>query len=272
MKFQRFLMSFVLSALSLMVNAQQYKRIVSLAPSITKDIYYLHAQARLVGCTKYSVIARKENKTVVGSTVNVNVEKIVSLRPDLVLSTTITNPKYIELLRKFNIRVEVLKTPKSFNEICTQYTKIADLLGKKALAVQQVSAIKKELDKIKAKSSKDSVTNKVFFQIGANPLYAVTPNLFMNDYILFAHAVNVAGDLNNGLVSRETIVARNPGYIFIATMGIVGEQEKKIWEKFKDMNVVKNKKIFIIDSDLACIPTPQTFLKTMKIISTDLNH
>jgi iron complex transport system substrate-binding protein len=94
----------------------------------------------------------------------------------------------------------------------------------------------------------------------------------MNDYILFANAVNVAEDLTKGTVSRETVITRNPDYIFIVTMGIIGEKEKKIWESFKGLNAVKNNKIFIIDSDLACTPTPQTFLKTMKIISTYLDE
>jgi iron complex transport system substrate-binding protein len=271
MKFYKIILSFFLITWGVVLNAQQYSRVVSLAPSITKNIYYLNAQSSLVGCTSYCTIAKDDGKTVVASPVTVNIEKVIGLHPDLVIASTITNPEYIEMLKKFNIQVEVLTTPKSFEAICIQFVEMGKLLGKEESARTIVSSIKKELDEIKSKNSSRS-PKKIFIQIGAAPLYAVIPNTFMNDYILFANAVNVAEDLTKGTVSRETVITRNPDYIFIVTMGIIGEKEKKIWESFKGLNAVKNNKIFIIDSDLACTPTPQTFLKTMKIISTYLDE
>ena len=271
MRIHKFILLSLLIALSIALNAQQYSRVVSLAPSITKNIYYLNAQSSLVGCTSYCTIAKDDGKTVVASPVTVNIEKIVGVKPDLIIATTITNPEYIEILRKFNIRVEVFATPESFEEICKQFIDMGKLLGKKEKATQMASAIKQELDDIKFKRVKDSA-KKIFIQIGADPLYAVIPNTFMNDYIMFANATNVVQSLNTGTVSRETVITKNPDYIFIVTMGIVGEEEKKIWESFEDLNAVKNNKIFIIDSDLACTPTPQTFLTTMRIISNYLNR
>ncbi|MEX0983183.1 MAG: helical backbone metal receptor [Bacteroidales bacterium] len=271
MRLYKLLISLLLSAIGLAINAQQYTRVVSLAPSITKNIYYLNAQESLVGCTSYCTIAKNDNKTVVASPVTVNIEKIVGVKPDLVIASTITNPEYIEMLRKFNIRVEVFTTPKSFEGICKQFVDMGKLLGKEENANQIVSSIKQEIDAMKS-SGLNAPAKKIFIQIGADPLYAVIPNTFMNDYIVFANATNVAEGLNKGTVSRETIITQNPDYIFIVTMGIIGEEEKKVWESFKDLNAIKNNKIFIIDSDLACTPTPQTFLKTMKIISNYLNE
>jgi iron complex transport system substrate-binding protein len=271
MKFYKIILSFFLITWGVVLNAQQYSRVVSLAPSITKNIYYLNAQSSLVGCTSYCTIAKDDGKTVVASPVTVNIEKVIGLHPDLVIASTITNPEYIEMLKKFNIQVEVLTTPKSFEAICIQFVEMGKLLGKEESARTIVSSIKKEIKEIKSKNSNRS-PQKIFIQIGADPLYAVIPNTFMNDYILFSNAVNVAENLTKGTVSRETVITRNPDYIFIVTMGIIGEKEKKIWESFKGLNAVKNNKIFIIDSDLACTPTPQTFLKTMKIISTYLDE
>lgn len=254
-----------------MANAQQYSRVVSLAPSLTKNIYYLNAQSDLVACTSYCHKAKEDDKTVVASMVTVNVERIVGLKPDLVLATSITNPEYIEMLRKFNIRVEVFPTPNSFAGLCSQFVEMGKLLGKEQDAVQQVANIKKEIEELKLLAATSSVNKKVFIQIGADPLYAVIPSSFMNDYILFANATNVAENLARGALSREAVIARNPDYIFVVTMGIVGEEEKKVWESFDKLNAVKNNKIFIIDSDLACTPTPPTFLQTMRLISEYLN-
>lgn len=106
----------------------------------------------------------------------------------------------------------------------------------------------------------------MFIQIGANPLYSVYPGLFMNDYMEMSKSQNIAADLTTGSITREAVVLRNPDVIFVVTMGIVGDEEKRNWEKFKQVNAVKNKKIFIIDSDLACTPTPITFVKTLETI------
>ncbi len=271
MKNRIYMLSVILTATCIVLQGQQYRRVVSLAPSITKNLYYLNAQNYLVGCTSYCTLAKNENKTVVASPVTVNIEKVVGLNPDLVIASTITNPEYIEMLRKFNIRVEVFTTPKSFEGICTQFVDMGILLGKEENAKQIISSIKQEIDAIKSVGLNAS-PKKVFIQIGTDPLYAVIPNTFMNDYIVFANATNVAESLNKGTVSRETVISQNPDYIFIVTMGIVGDKEKKVWERFKDLNAVKKKKIFIIDSDLACTPTPQTFLETMKIITNHLNQ
>src|SRR5690554_3435355 len=130
-----------------MANAQQYSRVVSLAPSLTKNIYYLNAQSGLVARTSYCHKAKEDDKTVVASMVTVNVERIVGLKPDLVLATSITNPEYIEMLRKFNIRVEVFPTPNSFAGVCSQFVEMGKLLGKEQDAVQQVANIKKEIDR-----------------------------------------------------------------------------------------------------------------------------
>ncbi len=271
MSTRKIILSVILTVVCFVVQAQQFTRVVSLAPSITQNIYYLNAQKHLIGCTNSCILAKSDNKTIVASPVMVNIEKVVSVKPDLVIASTITNPEYIQMLRKFNIDVEVFATPKSFEDVCKQFVNMGKLLGKEENAIQIVSSIKQEIDAIKSECL-NVPAKKIFIQIGADPLYAVIPNTFMNDYIVFANAKNVAEDLNKGTVSREKIITQNPDYIFIVTMGIIGEVEKKVWESFKDLNAVKNKKIFIIDSDLACTPTPQTFLKTMKIILNHLNE
>ena len=88
----------------------------------------------------------------------------------------------------------------------------------------------------------------------------------MDDYITYAGAQNIAFDFTIGSITRESVLLRNPDVIFIVSMGIIGEEEKKNWEKVKELNASKNKKIFILDSDKACTPTPVTFVETLETI------
>jgi iron complex transport system substrate-binding protein len=195
----------------------------------------------------------------------VNVEKVVSMKPDLVLASSFTNVESIELLRKLGIRVEVLPTPRSFKGICEQFELLGELVGKPENArtiVQQSVARVEELKK--AAASRKS--QKVFCQIGAKPLFAVIPNTFMDDYIRFSGCVNIAANQTKGTITRENVISQNPDIILVVTMGMVGNQEKQVWESYKQINATRNHRIFIIDSDLACVPTPITFVRTLELI------
>ncbi|KAB2870730.1 MAG: ABC transporter substrate-binding protein [Bacteroidales bacterium] len=245
------------------VFGQTPTRIVSLAPSLTKNVYFLEQQHKLVGCTSYCDTAVANGKEVVASAVKVNIEKVVSLKPDLVITTTMTNPETLDMLKKFNIRVETFPTAKSFDEICKQTIRLGQIIGAESNAKRIVTQSETKIKSLASSTRKDK-SPSVFFQIGAKPLFTVIPGTFMNDYILLAGGKNVVTTTKTGTITREAVIASNPDVIFIVTMGIVGNEEKNVWESYSTLSAAKNKKIFIIDSNDACTPTPVTFVKTLE--------
>ena len=245
------------------VFGQTPTRIVSLAPSLTKNVYFLEQQHKLVGCTSYCDTAVANGKEVVASAVKVNIEKVVSLKPDLVITTTMTNPETLDMLKKFNIRVETFPTAKSFDEICKQTIRLGQIIGAESNAKRIVTQSETKIKSLASSTRKDK-SPSVFFQIGAKPLFTVIPGTFMNDYILLAGGKNVVTTTKTGTITREAVIASNPDVIFIVTMGIVGNEEKNVWESYSTLNAARNKKIFIIDSNDACTPTPVTFVKTLE--------
>ncbi len=246
---------------SITVFSQNIRRIISLAPSITENIYLLGAENKLVGCTSYCNIAISDGVEQVGSTVNVNIEKVFALQPDLVLTMLMTKPQDVETMRKLGIRVEVISTPKSFDEICEQTIFIGELIGEREQAKGVILKTKQAVDSLRQIFSGQTVQPKIFFQLGANPVFSVLDNTFMNDYILFCNGENIASGLTKGTVTRESVLAKNPDVIFIATMGGFGKKEQKIWQSYPSMKAVENDKVFLIDSETACSPTPVNFAK-----------
>jgi iron complex transport system substrate-binding protein len=89
----------------------------------------------------------------------------------------------------------------------------------------------------------------------------------MDDYIKFCGAENIAADLTNGIVGREFVVAKNPDYIFIVTMGVAGDYEKEQWSRFSRMNAARQNNIHILDSRIACEPTPENFINTLRLMA-----
>ena len=107
------------------------QRIVSLGPINTENIYLLGAEDRLVGNTSYCVrpdAARSKEK--IGSVMQVSIEKILSLKPDLILATGLTQPQQADKLRELGLRTEQFQQPASFAEICAQFRRIGELLAR----------------------------------------------------------------------------------------------------------------------------------------------
>ncbi|MFN3966608.1 MAG: ABC transporter substrate-binding protein [Endomicrobiia bacterium] len=266
-------MKFVIWSLILFVwffqaSAQQNypQRIISLGPAITKALYLLGVEDRLIANTIYCNIppeAKKKEK--IGTVMEINIEKIFALKPDLVLATTLINPKSKQKLKSLGINVITFPTPKNFNEICTQFLQLGKLVGKEKEARKIVESAKDKASSIK-KKVKDPNRPKVLIQVGTKPLWVAPRNSFLNDFIEFAGGINIGPSGKSGLCSREEILRRNPDVIIITTMGIVAEEEKKIWQKYKSINAVKNNRIYIIDSEKLCSPTPVSFVETLQEI------
>lgn len=240
--------------------SQQVKRIVSLAPSITENLYLIGAQDKLVGCTSYCTQAVVDGVQQVGSTIDFNIEKILMLKPDLVITMQLTKPQDVEAMRKLGINVKVFHTPKDFNEICTQNLEIARLTGNVPASEKAIAKAKRQVDSLK-NEMKYFPKQKVFFQLGANPLFAVLEHSFLNDYIIFSNAENIVKGIKTGIISRESVLSKNPDVIFIATMGGFGAEEKKVWESYKGLKAAETGSIFLIESETSCSPTPDNFAK-----------
>lgn len=241
-------------------------RIVSLAPSITKELESLNMTENIVGATSYCDISKKNKELIVGTATEVNIEKILLLNPDIVIALGLTKQTTINTLKNNGIAVHFIKKIQSFDDICNQAIELGKLVGKADLALSIVNRSRQKVDSMQSLIPSRHNKLKVFFQIGAKPIFTVIPNTFMNDYIIFSGCENLAADMKRGTITRESVLRRNPDVIFIVTMGIVCDEEVKTWESYTELNAVKRKKIFIIDSNIACTPTVLSFTETLEQI------
>ncbi len=247
-------------------NSSDKLRIVSLTPSITKELVDLGVKDRIVGATSYCDITANNKDLIIGSAIAVNMEKILLLKPDIVFASGLTKDKTIQNLRDNGITVYTLEKMNSYDAICDHFLKLAEYVDKKKEAVSMIKASKAKIENLVASIPKRSDSLHVFFQLGTKPIFTVIPNTFMNDYITFAKCKNIAEDMTKGTINREAVLNRNPDIIFIASMGIMGEKEKETWKQYPELKAAKNDKIFIIDANLAAIPTVPTFTESFEIM------
>lgn len=234
-------------------------RIVSLGPTVTKQLYLLDAGKYIVGDTTYCNFQEDaKNKTKIGNLVDANIEKIVELKPDIVFATELSNENQCRQLEQLGIKVILIRNPNSFNEMCNNLIKIGEIIGNKVKAEKLVYRSKNDTSKL-YDSVKSLPKVKVFVQIGSNPLFTVTQSSFINDFITLAGGENIVMTKGTGIYSREKVIEENPEVILISEMGVSSDSEKKEWEKFKSLSAVKNNRIYFIKSDELCSPNPVSF-------------
>jgi ABC-type Fe3+-hydroxamate transport system substrate-binding protein len=260
---KRYFILTILLVVQMIVQAQQAKRIVSLVPWVTKSLYLMGQQSRLVGCTSFCPVEASDHIPVVANAMSVNIEKTFTLKPDVVIASSLNKPETIDNLKKLGIKVVMQPYPQSFDEICTYFVQIGDLVGQGDKAREVVNQQRTRLAKLKA-SFPAGKNPKVLIQIGAKPLFCAVPNTFMEDFIRFSGGKNIAEELNLGSVTREYVLKQNPDVIFIVTMGIVAQEEKDTWLSYQSLSASKSKKIFILDADKTCSPTPILFVDALE--------
>ena len=242
-------------------------KIVSLGPAVTENLFLLGAGDNVVGDTIYCTRPlAANNREKIGNVATVDVEKILSLKPDLVIATPLTNPEQVTKMRNLGLRVEVARAPKSFKELSEQFMYLARLAGRDRYARKILDENLARVEKIKEKTE-HCVKQKVFIQLGTNPLFTATNESFIHDFIDFAGGINVAGDSRTGIYSREQVIKDNPQVILIVTMGIAGEREKENWLKYKTIDAIKLHRVYTIDSYEVCSPTPVSFVKALREIA-----
>lgn len=253
------------------IQASTALRIVSLAPSVSKELCYLGAEKNIVGATSYCNISKGNEDLIIGSAIDVNIEKIVLLKPSIVIATGLTKQNNIEALRNNGVKVHLMSEMHSFKDICNAFITLGKIVNKEQKARTIIGKAQHTIDSLRTSISGER-KKKVFFQIGAKPIYAVISNTFLDELITLANGENIACDMTYGTMTRESVINSNPDVIYVANMGIVGQGEKKIWESYNTLNAVRDNKVFIIDSGMACTPSVIAFTQTLNQMIKEIYH
>ena len=236
-------------------------RIVPLAPSLTEILYYLGLGDRVVGVTNFSYYPPEAlKKPKVGSYIDLNIEKIITLGPDLVIGTKDgNNPGIVDLLDQAKIPTFIVN-PRNVYEVIETIEIVGQLCGIGEKAHSLAQGLRTRLNNIKkgVESKKKPV---VFLQINLHPIMTVNRNTFHHDIITIAGGINMSADagINYPRISIEEVIRQKPEVMIISSMDRGGEFEKarQEWLKWTLIPAVKNKRVHLIDSDLIDRPSPR---------------
>ncbi|HEY5040096.1 MAG TPA: helical backbone metal receptor [bacterium] len=242
------------------------RRVISMAPNLTQIVYDIGAQDLLVGVTdfcKFPPAARSKEK--IGGWINPNYEKILSLKPDLVLALKF-HGKSVDNLKKLKVPVLVLDC-ETVQDVLDAYDVLGKRLGHELDAARGKARLEKRLAKVK-KESRGRKPVSVLFVADRNPgaleqIYGVGPKNFVNELIGWAGGVNILADASvpYPLVSKEQLIQRNPEVIVNALSEAhlkPGDLPKEIaaWNALPTLRAVKNHHVYCFTNEDFLIPGP----------------
>lgn len=245
-------------------------RIVSLAPYVTEALILLGAEENLVAVTNFCQEKFNLDKEVIGDSLNINIEKVLFLKPDIIFITAMNKMEQVGKLKRFGIGIKYYPYANNFKDSCRNFLELAKLVGKERRAIKIIEKVSAKLEGLKLvlKSEEDFT---VFIQVGYSPLITAGSNCYLNEIIRLAKGKNVAENYGQGFfrISREKVIESDPEAILILTM-----EEKEYqydWRKFKYLRAVRENKIYTLDSDIFSRPNPASFVKAVYLLSKILH-
>ncbi len=223
-------------------------RIVTLAPNLTEIVYAIGAGNRLVATDDFSdepAVAKLLPK--VGG-MQPNVERIVTLEPDLVLATTNGNhPNLAPALAAVHIPLYVVRTDR-LDEIPRAMERLAALLGVSSAAAPELRAAIARQHRSRARSP------RVLFVVWADPLYVAGRKTFSDDLISLTGGTNAVTVDGWPQYSLESLVAEPPDLILYPSKPVSRAQIDKLIELSPGL---ARAKVVAVDENLFTRPGPR---------------
>ncbi len=197
------------------------QRVVSLSPAVTEILFALGAGDLLVGRTDFCTYPPEAALIPsIGGISNLNIEKILSLNPDLVISGSMVGKKVTDQMDAMGTpMVCVIEKPR-FEALYGNITAIGRLVGKEHEADSLVEDLKQKVDRLLADTSLSSFHSPLstcYYVVGfgAGGNFTAGGNTFINDIIGMAGGRNIAEDIDGWSYSLEALVKEDPDYIIV---------------------------------------------------------
>ncbi|WP_034619845.1 cobalamin-binding protein [Chitinibacter tainanensis] len=231
--------------------AQPAKRIISLAPHVTEDLFAIGAGKLIVGAVSYSDYPPEANQIErIGGYNGFDLERIRALQPDLIVGWATGNPeRHLAQVKALGVPV-FLTFSKKLGDVPTVLERLGVLTGQQAGAAQAAKRYRDQLAELQ-KTYAGRKPVRVFYQIWDRPLMTINNTQIISDAMRICGAVNVFGHLPDltPKVDVEAVLAANPEAIMTS-----GEPGMKIdwlapWQQWKNLKATQNKQFYVLPKD-----------------------
>ncbi|HEX9163932.1 MAG TPA: helical backbone metal receptor [Thermoanaerobaculia bacterium] len=224
-------------------------RVLTLAPNLTEIVYAIGAGNRLAGTDDFSDFPGAAKKLPKVGGMQPNLEKIVTLKPDLVLATTTGNhPNLAPALAAVHVPLYVVRTDR-LDEIPRAMEHVAAVLHCPTTAASDLRAAIARQKKTRPRSP------RVLFAVWADPLYVAGRKTFSDDLFVLTGATNAVMVDGWPQYSLESLVARPPDLIIYPQKPVSREQIDRLLDVAPDMR--RRVSVVAVDENLFTRPGPR---------------
>jgi iron complex transport system substrate-binding protein len=247
-------------------------RIISLSPSITREIADLGAERLLVGVTSYDDY-RGSGKEIVGTLIQPNIEKIILLKPDLVLYSAEDGlVQNAERLADAGITSRRFARNKNFDDILKNYLIMAEILGREETARKKIGQYREARDRVKGATRSGVALQRprAAFLLSCSPLIVASSDSFIGQVIRDAGGTCPYGGGGgpHPLISIEALVESDPDLIISMSGGEdTGDFFRRLEDDFRELKAVRHGNIFTIADNSIPYYTPADYVTSLEKIA-----
>jgi len=246
------------------------ERIVSLSPSNTEILFAIGAGDKVAGVTEYCDFPPEAKKIDrVGGYSTPNIEAIVNKNPDLVVASYGNGEDSIKRLKELGLTVMVLH-PKSLQDVLEGIWLVGKATGYEKNAEELVQELKERINTVKKKSARipEEEKPRVFWLMWYPELWTAGDGTFFDELVRLAGGENIAHDLEGWkIISKETVLARDPQIIFCSRMGEKQSFLQKVLAdpQLSQIDAVKNGWVYELEQNIIERPGPRIVVGLEKI-------
>lgn len=222
-------------------------RIISLAPDITEDLFAAGAGKNIVGVVRGSDYpAAAARLPQVGTYAGLDLERVVSLHPDLIVNWGGSFSRQLSALKAFHIPVYTTH-PQRVEDVPRILRDLGCLAGTEATADSAATQFTRSLSAWRdQRRGRQPVT--VFFQLGGYSLMTVNRESWINQVIRMCGGRNVFADARWAapVIAEEAVVVANPDVI-LSTSAETGWTRR--WKRWPQLSAVKHQRLYALHPD-----------------------
>jgi len=252
------------------------QRIVCLTEETTETLYLLGQGDRVVGVSGYTVRppeARQKPK--VSAFINAKFDKIVELRPDLVLAFSDLQADLVAELARRGMNVVVFNQ-RSVAEILDMIRMLGGMIGCQRDAEQLADGLRADLDRIRVVGASRATRPRVFFEEWDEPL--ISGIRWVEELVEIAGGAPIFPELRDAALAKDRIVdsaevaRRDPQVIFASWCGKKMKKATIVnrpgWDR---VSAVRDNRIYEIKSTYILQPGPASLTDGVRQLYDRLN-
>ncbi len=250
---------------------QKPQTVVSISPGITEILFDLGVGNKIIGRTIFCNFPKEALQIeAIGGISDANLERIIALRPQIVITSSMVRKDLVENIEKAGISIICLPERSNIEGVFGTIRILGKIFDKENTADSLINNMKNQLNEIKSTYNNNSYKPSIYYVVGygATGDFTAGRDTYINEIIELSGGRNIANNISNWSYSKEELFAQQPDYI------IVRQEDLNHFintAPYKDLKAVKQKKVLGINSSLIDCQTCRS-IEAIRIISNFIHQ